>query len=144
MTVTVRAPELADVDELARINVATWQAAYDGILPVERMDMDIEDYRRSWHSNVTGGVQASPSASSSKTEVAGFAVAGPYRVQQDADPDEDVTGLGELYAIYIDPPRQSAGLGLALHGAAMSALAADYAQAAVWVLAENRPGARLV
>lgn len=139
VTVIVRAPGLADVDELARINVATWQAAYDGIVPAERLDMDIEDYRRSWHDNVTVG---RPGVAFHLVEVdgavAGFAVAGPYRAQHDGDPGDDVTGLGELYAIYVDPPRQAVGLGRALHEVAMSALAAGYVEAAVWVLAENR------
>ena len=143
MAVIVRAPTLADVDELARINVDTWRATYDGLMPPERLDMDIEDYRRSWIDNVTKG---RPGVGFWLVEddagVAGYAVAGRYRVQQDADPDEDVRGLGELYAIYVDPPRQGRGLGLMLHHAAVAGLRRDYREAAVWALAANTASLR--
>jgi ribosomal protein S18 acetylase RimI-like enzyme len=143
VTVIVRVPRLADVDELARINVETWRAAYAGILPAERLDMDLAEYRSRWADNVTTG---RPGVGFLLVEhdglVAGYAVFGGYRVQQDADPNEDLTALGELYAIYVDPPRQGRGLGRALHDVAMAALAVDHDRAAVWVLAENTSALR--
>jgi GNAT superfamily N-acetyltransferase len=110
MAVDVRRPVLRDVDELARINIDTWCAAYAGIVPQTRLDsMDPEAYRLRWIENVTTG---RPGVEFRVAEfdgrLAAYAIAGPYRPQEDAEP-EVMTGLAELYAIYVDPPMQGRG-----------------------------------
>jgi ribosomal protein S18 acetylase RimI-like enzyme len=139
MAVDVRRPVLRDVDELARINIDTWRAAYAGIVPQTRLDaMEPEAYRLRWIENVTTG---RPGVEFRVAEVDGrlaaYAIAGPYRPQEDAEP-EVVTGLAELYAIYVDPPMQGRGAGTAVHDDVLRALAAQgNDEAALWVLVDN-------
>lgn len=64
--------------------------------------------------------------------VAGFVAVGPAR-----DPDADAA-TGELYAIYVDPPAQGAGLGGRLHDRALECLAAlGFTSATLWVFEQN-------
>ena len=65
-------------------------------------------------------------------EIVGFASVGPSR---------DERGLGELYAIYVDPDSWSQGAGRALVARAEEQLAGEYEEATLWVLAAN-PRAR--
>jgi GNAT superfamily N-acetyltransferase len=144
MPVEVRRPTVGDVDELARINIDTWRAAYTGIVPAVRLDsMDIQAYRLRWSESVT---TARPGVELRVADVDGrlaaYAIAGPYRPQEDAEP-EDVTGLAELYAVYVDPPMQGRGAGTAVHDAVLGALAGHgHDQAALWVLVDNEPSRR--
>jgi ribosomal protein S18 acetylase RimI-like enzyme len=144
MAVDVRRPVLRDVDELARINIDTWRAAYAGIVPETRLDsMDAGAYRLRWIENVTTG---RPGVEFRVAEVDGrlaaYAIAGPYRPQEDAEP-EVVTGLAELYALYVDPPMQGRGAGTAVHDDVLHALAAQgNDEAALWVLVDNVAGRR--
>src|SRR4051794_35978623 len=64
--------------------------------------------------------------------VAGFASVGPSRNER---------GIGELYAIYVDPEAWSTGVGRALILRAEERLADDYDEATLWVLEDN-PRAR--
>lgn len=49
MDVEIRPAELADVAELGRMHVATWRAAYTGIVPDEILDgLDARDRARRW------------------------------------------------------------------------------------------------
>jgi GNAT superfamily N-acetyltransferase len=140
VAVVVRRPDLADVDALARINIDTWRAAYSGIVSRARTEaMEPAAYRRRWVQNVAspgpgvvvlvGEVDGAPAA---------YAIGGPYRPQEDAAP-EHVRGLAELYAIYVDPPKQGVGAGTAVHDALLSRLAGEgFGEVALWVLVANR------
>ena len=64
--------------------------------------------------------------------VLGFASIGPSR---------DEHGVGELYAIYVDPDEWSQGAGRALIERAEECLAEEFAEATLWVLEDN-PRAR--
>jgi GNAT superfamily N-acetyltransferase len=144
MAVSVRTPDLHDVDELARINIDTWRAAYGGIVPQARLDrMDMETYRQRWLETVSGarsGVACFVADIDGRP--VGYAVGGPYRPQENAGP-EDVTGLGELYAIYVDPARQRYGAGSAVHEVLLRWLREQgYVEAALWVLVSNTAGRR--
>jgi GNAT superfamily N-acetyltransferase len=144
VAVDVRQPVLRDVDELARINIDTWRAAYAGIVPQTRLgSMDPEAHRLRWIENLTTG---RPGVEFRVAEVDGrlaaYAIAGPYRPQEDAEP-EVITGLAELYAIYVDPPMQGRGAGSAVHDAVLRVLAAQgNDEAALWVLVDNAASRR--
>src|SRR5262249_55133274 len=56
-------------------------------------------------------------------------------------PSRDEHGIGELYAIYVDPEEWSRGAGRALIRRAEERLAEEYAEATLWVLEDN-PRAR--
>ncbi len=64
--------------------------------------------------------------------VVGFTSVGPSR---------DERGLGELYAIYVDPDEWSTGAGRALIERAEEQLRGDYEEVTLWVLEQN-PRAR--
>ena len=64
--------------------------------------------------------------------VVGFAAVGPSR---------DERGIGELYAIYVDPDAWSTGAGRALIDQCEEQLSGDYGDATLWVLEDN-PRAR--
>jgi ribosomal protein S18 acetylase RimI-like enzyme len=145
MAVVVRPPELADVDRLARINIDTWRHAYAGIVPAAYLEeMDAAKFRERWRLNVTEG---RPGVTFHVAEVdgvlAGYAIVGGYRAQEDADPEEDTEDWGEIFAIYTSPEQQRKGAGTALHDAAITALRDDdHRRAALWVLADNTTSQR--
>ena len=56
-------------------------------------------------------------------------------------PSRDERGVGELYAIYVEPSSWSTGAGRALIERAEQELAERYDQATLWVLEDN-PRAR--
>lgn len=139
--IVVRPPEPGDVDELARINIAAWRWAYSGLVPQSRLDeMAPAVYRERWRRTAAGdhppGVRylvgllgGAPTS---------YVIFGPYRTQEDAEPGEDTSGWGEIYAIYTDPDRQGLGAGTAVHDAALAELGrSGVAAAALWVLAGN-------
>jgi GNAT superfamily N-acetyltransferase len=141
MTIEVRPPRPDEADELARINVSAWQDAYVGIVPEAALDdMRLDEFRLRWQRNLAGD---HPRGASFLVGLLGevltsYVIFGDYRVQQDADPEEDTTGWGEIFAIYTDPAHQGSGVGLALHDAALAALAGrGIEEAALWVLRDN-------
>lgn len=140
VTLAVRRPTLADVDRLAVINVETWRDAYAGLVPAAHLDgLSLDAFRERWRRNVTEG---RPHVSVLVAEVAdtlaGYAIAGPYRPQEDADPAEQTQTWGEIYALYTHPSLQGRGAGTALHGAALDLLRNDgFDEAALWVLTAN-------
>jgi hypothetical protein len=98
MVVVVRAPAPVDVARIARINVETWRAAYDGIVPSAYLDgLDIAKFEERWLDRVS---TEQPGISILVAEVddalSSYVVVGPYRTQEDADPDEDMSGWAEL------------------------------------------------
>jgi GNAT superfamily N-acetyltransferase len=128
----------ADIDEVAAVHVRTWRAVYAGIVPddyLAALDPVVNAERR----------RADPGPAGSQTlvavvagRIAGFASFGPYR-RKGADPDP---GMGELYALYVDPAHWGHGAGRLLLEAARDGLAAaGFPDMRLWVLTENT-GAR--
>jgi ribosomal protein S18 acetylase RimI-like enzyme len=114
------------------VRVRGWQRAYRGIFPDEELDaLPIDDVR--WRRRL---VEPPPGWSTLVAEdgatVVGFTSVGPSR---------DERGLGELYAIYVDPEAWSTGAGRALIERAEERLAERYEVATLWVLEDN-PRAR--
>ena len=130
--VKVRLASAADAPAIETVRVHGWRTAYRHVFPPAELDaltIDPERWRprlrvppRGWTTMVCedGG------------RVVGFSSVGPSR-------DED--GLGELYAIYVDPDSWSTGAGRALLAAAEERLASAYESALLWVLEDN-PRAR--
>ncbi len=145
MTVFVRRAGLDDVPRMARINVDTWRAAYAGIVPTAYLDgLDVHDFENRWRERLTTD---RPGISSWVADVDGrvaaYAIVGPYRPQQDADPAEDVTGWGEVYALYTDPQLQGRGAGGAVHDVALDWLREHGSRrVALWVLRDNESSRR--
>jgi GNAT superfamily N-acetyltransferase len=121
-------------DSLAieQVRVRGWQVAYRHVFPVEELEQLPVDGER-WRARLVAPPRGwSTFVAEDDGSVVGFASVGPSR---------DVAGLGELYAIYVDPDAWSTGAGRALIERCEEQLRAEYAAATLWVLEEN-PRAR--
>jgi ribosomal protein S18 acetylase RimI-like enzyme len=127
--VVVRDANEADAEAIERIRVRAWRVAYRHLYPPDELDaLETDASRwaerlrhppRGWTILVADGEDG---------RTAGFAATGPSR---------DERGLGELYAIYVDPDAWSRGAGRALLAHAEARLAPAYDEATLWVLEDN-------
>ena len=131
----MRAPTVADADDLGRVHVRAWQTAYrGGLMPDAYLDSLSNDERATmWREALEQG----PGARSSRLvadvdgTVVGFAIVGPAG----GDPESPV---GELYAINVDPDHWATGVGSDLLAAAMVELAAaTFSSVFLWVHPDN-------
>src|SRR3954467_11115224 len=121
----VRAATPADAEAIERIRVRGWQVGYRHLYPPEELDALELDWSRwkqrierppaGWATYIVEG----------RGRTLGFASIGPSRDEQ---------GVGELYAIYVDPDEWSRGAGSALIARAEQHLAEEHAEATLWVL----------
>jgi GNAT superfamily N-acetyltransferase len=134
----VRAAGPDDAKRIAEINVRSWQAAYDGIVPRSILEgMEVESRRLTWLGRIADLGQRSLFVAELDGRVEGYALAGPAR-------DHDLPDLaGEVYAIYVDPAAQGRGLGRALLDAATTELVtAGFEPVVLWAITANAPGRR--
>lgn len=136
----IRSAMAADADALAALQVRAWARAYADFVPDDAIDEGGRERRRArWRELLDPGAPAEPDRTTlvfvAGPQVAGFASVGAAR-------DEDATpATGELRALYVDPPAQGAGVGAALHDAALGRLREHpFAQATLWVFTENGHG----
>src|SRR4029079_18218949 len=108
-SVIVRAAVPADVAAMAALHVRAWRATYAGLLPDEFLaELKVEEREARWRQSVTAPEVAPAERVILVAEragtVVGFVAAGHAR-------GDDEFGLGEVYAINVDPPawRQGAG-----------------------------------
>lgn len=131
--VLVRASVIADAAAIARVQVASWQAAYAGIVPAAHLAEMSAAERAARHE---ARLAAPPPRSGhwvaeEDGRICAFAAAGPNR-------DELEPALGELYALYVDPGSWGHGAGRALLGRALEFLVEQaFTAVTLWVLAEN-------
>lgn len=124
----VRLARGADAVAVETIRVRGWQTAYRHILPPAELDslrIDASRWRQRFESPPAGWTTFVAERDSA---VVGFAAVGPSRDEQ---------GLGELYAIYVEPTAWSRGAGRALMARAEEQLAQTYSTATLWVLRAN-------
>lgn len=137
--VTVRLARADDADEIGRIQVETWRAAYTGLMPDEAIaGFDVEARQRMWHEGL--GRMPRPGSATFVVEdggeVVGFASVGASR-------DEDAEQEAELYAIYLHPSRWGTGIGRALlQRAEESMRSSGFRRALLWVLEGNERAER--
>ncbi len=130
----IRAAVVQDVPALARVQVRAWLHAYSGFLDPDYLaGRPVEVREPQWRAALTDPAnRAMTVVWDQDGVVAGFATTGPAR-------DEDLDDRwGELYALYVDPPAQGAGVGRALLADAVGRLAGEgFASAALWTFADN-------
>ena len=130
----VRPAEPADAHALAAIEVRAWRHGYAGFLDEWRLaELDVAGAEKAWRErlDVREGSSA-PWIAAASGRIAGVAAFGASR---DADAE---AGTGELFALYVDPAAQGAGLGSLLLERAIGSLRdAGCAAATLWVFAEN-------
>src|SRR4051812_10127189 len=129
----IRAATGADADAIARVQERGWRVAYRHVFPAEELDrggfIQASRWRERLERPPTGWATFVAERDGS---VVGFVSVGPSR---------DERGLGELYAIYVDPDEWSTGTGRALIERAEEHLRGHYEEVALWVLEDN-PRAR--
>jgi ribosomal protein S18 acetylase RimI-like enzyme len=166
--VAVRVREARRGDELAvaEVHIRSWQEAYRGLMPAEFLAA-LDPRERATRYTFEGGTEApttlvavvandsdfaegpggdpsltnsvevrSGSPPGSSDVIAGFVTFGGSR-------DADASGLGEVYALYVDPDRYEGGLGRLLMAEARAALREHgFTEALLWVLDGNHRAQR--
>jgi ribosomal protein S18 acetylase RimI-like enzyme len=138
MSPLVRPATAADAEPIARVHVATWQAAYAGLLPADyltAMSNSVQQRADRWRTSVatSGSTVLVVDAANNRDGLAGFVAVGPSR---DAGAAKRT---GELMAIYVNPQFWGDRIGAALHVAGLASLAeAGNATATLWVLDTNQ------
>ena len=139
MTPVIRLAQLGDADRVGAIQVRAWQAAYRGVMPDTYLDeLDVDDRAAYWRRQVLALLPGQRLKVIVEDElVVGFAAAGPEHDGRDA-------GIGELYAINLDPRVWGRGLGRALLCDMTAELAGlGYREAVLWVVPQNDRARRL-
>ncbi|TCM47878.1 GNAT family N-acetyltransferase [Kribbella sp. VKM Ac-2568] len=130
----VRAARPDDLYGAAVARVASWHAAFTGLVPQDFLDaMDPAKIAASWADSITAGrSRMYVAAAVAGGEIVGYAGVGPER---DADAPEHV---GELYALFVHPDWWGSGAARVLTDAAVTDLrAAGCDQVWLWVLEAN-------
>jgi ribosomal protein S18 acetylase RimI-like enzyme len=133
----VRTATADDADAIGRVQVESWRAAYQGLMPDEAIArFDVAARQQMWRE----GLAREPRRGSAtfvaevEREVVGFASVGACRDEEDA---------GELYAIYLHPSCWDRGIGRALLERAEESLrSSGFTRAILWVMEGNERGER--
>ena len=129
--VTLRSATNADALAIADVHVRSWQVGYKGLLPQEFLDSLRPEDRASQYRLESSDPSEPLTIVAEENGICGFVTFGPSR-------DTDDKGVGELYALYVDPPRWSEGIGQLLVDAARTQLHKQgQTEALVWMLATN-------
>jgi GNAT superfamily N-acetyltransferase len=130
--VEVRAATTDDALAIETIRVRGWRTAYRHVFPARELDGLVVDESR-WRDRLASPPPGWTTLVAERGgHVVGFASVGPSR---------DEAGVGELYAIYVDPDSWSTGAAPVLLERAEAELRREYMRATLWVLEDN-PRAR--
>jgi GNAT superfamily N-acetyltransferase len=124
-----------DADDIARIHVNTWRAAYSGIVSDSHLDsLSVEDRTTRWRQHIDKAASHLYVAICDDG-VTGWISFGPSR-------DQDGEGRHEIYAVYVQPRSWGHGIGTSLMSCAEHLLWAEKrADITLWVF-ENNHSAR--
>ena len=127
----IRLANQSDTPALARVHVASWQAAYRHTLPDEVLDnLSVEQFETNWKRNFAD-TQRVNLVLEVDGSVSGFIAFGSSR-------DDDATvQTGEIYGLYLIPELWGAGSGKALWDEASQLLPARFSVLTLWVLQNN-------
>ena len=132
MSIEVREANVEDAGAIATVHVATWQAAYIGIMPEQFLnDLTVAGRTAGWRKALeTGRIRVL--LAHTGNALVGWIAFGRCR-------DEDKDGQwAEVEAFYVLPSWWGKGVGRCLSDAVRAQLqAAGYTHVAPWVLAEN-------
>ena len=126
-----------DCRAVAEVHVASWQAAYAGILPSDYLSKLSVDRRESYWQKVLAESHSELHVARTGSSTLGFISFGPSR-----DADAPAT-CGEVWAIYILPSVWSTGVGRSLWQAARKRLfALGFLSVSLWVIEGNERAIR--
>lgn len=107
MTFTLRSATPDDAQAIAEVHVASWRAAFRGVLSDEYLDgLDPAQRRASWDRVLGSGSSFSVAVAEVGSEIVGFASVGLS--------DEGRDGEMTLYTLYLHPDAIGKGIGRAL------------------------------
>lgn len=132
----IRLAEAGDARAIAEVQVASWHAAYRGLMPDERLDaFTVEVREAAWRRNLAGGDSpARTTVLEQGGRVVGFASVGPSR---------SADGWGEVWALYAAPEAWGTGAGRALLADGLAWLAGrGLPRVMLWVLVGNQRAIR--
>lgn len=130
--IVVRNAQRWDVPELARVRMASWRHAYEGLIPeLELRRMNAQDIARRMHRSLENQLATTMVVHRAGELPSGYALAGPQ-------PDRSLGYRGEVFELYLRPEAQGQGAGRRLLSSVLWRLA-DRAQwpVLIWVLADN-------
>lgn len=129
----VRPATVEDAAQLGPLQLRAWWRAYADIVdPHLLMEWDEESRAAHWSEILAAGEPTRTLVAEIAGSIRGFVSVGPSR----EDPGEP--SVGEVWALYVDPAAQGAGLGGVLLAAGEDALrAAGHTSAVLGVLEEN-------
>ena len=135
--VQVREARPDDAAEVAGVHVASWQAAYRGLLPDEYLDgLDPADRMARYTFGATDPDAPLTVVAGDDVAIRGFATTG-------RSPDPDTPDAGELLGLYVDPGRWDLGVGRRLMAEARERLSGrGFTEAVLWVLVGNERAER--
>jgi GNAT superfamily N-acetyltransferase len=123
---------LADAAAIAPVHIASWRAAYAGVVSQQHLDsLDESQFTERWQDWLTNETSATFCVVEIEGAICGFASAGPNR---------KVISIydGELYSIYLQPEMQRKGIGRALFAHIAGELAArNLNHMLLWSLRDN-------
>jgi ribosomal protein S18 acetylase RimI-like enzyme len=128
----VRVASADDCRAIAEVHVASWKAAYTGILDDAFLaNLSIDRREDMWRQTLAESASELLVASD-QSSIVGFVSFGNSR-DADAAPDR-----GELWALYVRPSAWSTGVGRELwHAAHTRMLERGFASVSLWVLQQN-------
>jgi ribosomal protein S18 acetylase RimI-like enzyme len=129
----IRKATKRDATFIARVEIETYRSTYGGILPESYLStLSVEEQKKAWIRRLKErGTFILVSEDEETGKIFGFIYAGPARKH---DPDH----RGEVYAIYILPEHQRAGIGRTLiRSAAASLSRMGIHSLLIWVLSAN-------
>ncbi|MEV0199793.1 GNAT family N-acetyltransferase [Nonomuraea sp. NPDC050691] len=138
MTHSIRPATRQDAPALATVQMASWRAAFRGVMTDEYLDgLDHEALTKAWEGLLADA--GGPRAGTLAVERAdGRGLVGYSRFHPTDDEDDDPTRVGMIGSLYTVPDVWSTGVGKALITAVLDAVAsAGYAEASLWVLEGN-------
>lgn len=142
--IVVRAPVVADADDVGRVHIRAWQVGYRGQMPDDYLDgLSILDRQAVWRQRLTDGLVDNVMFVAEDPidgHVCGWVGVGAIRREATADCPPST---GELWALNLEPEAWGRGIATALMLAAVDELAAQgYGWAILWVLDTNARGRR--
>jgi ribosomal protein S18 acetylase RimI-like enzyme len=131
----IRAAAIADANAIARVHVQAWRETYRGLVPDAMLDaLSVERNTGMWQAII--GQRSIVQVAETDTGIVGFGSAGKVR-------DALLGTSGEVSSIYLIDTIKRRGIGRALFGSLLRALAAGgYVSVGLWVLTSNAPTRR--
>jgi GNAT superfamily N-acetyltransferase len=134
LAMTIRAAQIEDARQIAEVHVATWLAAYRGILPDSILDsLSVETWSELWQERLSGVRETTNLVLVLNDQIVGWVAVGPAR-----DADCDPRRTQQVYGIYLRPEYWGQGYGKALYLAGEDRMRqSGEIDAVLWVLRDN-------